>query len=833
MRKLLLSSVLLAFVSLSLRAAEPFISFSAGDFCLNAEGKISLYIDTNELKGVELAARNLCQDITKVCGASAAITRRLPATIVAGTLNHSEAIDQLAKKGAFNAKELKGKTEKFLITTVGRQVVIAGSDRRGTIYGIYELSRQIGVSPWYYWADAPIMHHDSIYIKRGVFTDGEPVVRYRGLFLNDEAPCLTSWVKNTFGTNYGGHAFYARVFELILRLKGNFMWPAMWGWAFYEDDARNMTMADSMGVIIGTSHHEPMARNHQEWARRRNQYGAWNYNTNQQVLDNFFTKGIERAKNCETIVTIGMRGDGDEAMAAEADVALMEKIVKNQRRIISNATGKPANETPQVWALYKEVLDYYDRGLRVPDDVTLLLCDDNWGNLRRVPSEKERNRKGGWGLYYHVDYVGAPRNSKWLNVTPSQNMWEQLSLAAQTGINRMWILNVGDLKPMEYPIQLFMDMAWNPAAYSAATLVNNHTRPFCEALFGTEEACEAARLLDLACKMNGRSTAEMLDRTVYNLESGEWKQVADSYMRLETEALRQYNRLRPAQRDAYEEIILFPIQAMSNLHQMYYAQAMNHLLYSRNDPQANRWAEVARRAFVRDSVLCQHYNHEIAHGKWNGMMTQKHIGYTSWNDDFPCDKLPELKIVSDTTPGNFTYHAANGYVAMEAEGWHTAKNAPSAQWTLIPGMGRTRNALSLQPYNQPVDGASLTYRFTDGDFHGDSLRVHVVVKSTLDYLNKGGLSYLVSLDNATPVAVNFNKNLNESPENIYSVYYPTVARRVVESIVAFPFKANATHTHTLTLTPCDPAIVFEKVVIDLGGYVKSYLFMPESKRTRP
>lgn len=833
MRKLLLSSVLLALINFPIWAAESFISFSSGDFCLNAEGEISIYIDPNELKGVELAACNLCNDLTNVCGAVATITRQQSTTIVAGTLNHSTAIDQLAKKGVFNAKELKGKTEKFLITTVGRQLVIVGSDRRGTIFGLYELSRQIGVSPWYYWADAPIMHHDSLYIKRGVFTDGEPTVRYRGIFLNDEAPCLTSWVKNTFGIDYGGHEFYARVFELILRLKGNFMWPAMWGWAFYEDDARNMTMADSMGVIIGTSHHEPMARNHQEWARRRNQYGAWNYNTNQQVLDDFFTKGIERAKDCETIVTIGMRGDGDEAMSAEADVALMEKIVRNQRRIISKATGKPASETPQVWALYKEVLDYYDRGLRVPDDVTLLLCDDNWGNLRRVPTEKERNRKGGWGLYYHVDYVGAPRNSKWLNVTPSQNMWEQLTLAAQTGINRMWILNVGDLKPMEYPIQLFMDMAWNPAAYTAATLVENHTRPFCASLFGTEEASEAARLLDLACKMNGRSTAEMLDRTVYNVESGEWKQVADDYMRLEAEALRQYNRLQPARRDAYEEIILFPIQAMSNLHQMYYAQAMNHLLYSRNDPQANAWAEAAKRTFVRDSVLCQHYNQEIAHGKWNGMMTQKHIGYTSWNDDFPCDQLPELKIVSDTTPGGFTYHAANGYVAMEAEGWHTAHDASAAQWTLIPGMGRTRNALSLQPYNQPVDGASLTYRFTDGDFHGDSIRVHIVVKSTLDYLNKGGLSYRVSLDGGMPVVVNFNKNLNESPENIYSVYYPTIARRVVVSTVAFPFKANTTHTHTVTLTPCDPSIVFEKVVIDLGGYVNSYLFMPESKRTRP
>lgn len=832
MKKLLISTILILLAAVNVEATERFVNFSSGDFCLNSNGTVNVYVDQKDLKGVELAARNLCNDINKVCGATATLTNNHSSKIVAGTIGHSEAIDRLAKKGIVKANELKGKTEKYIITTNGEQLIIAGSDRRGTIYGIYELSRQIGVSPWYYWADAPIERHDSIYINRGVFTDGEPAVRYRGIFLNDEAPCLTSWVENTFGTKYGGRDFYARVFELILRLKGNFMWPAMWGWSFYEDDPKNMETADAMGIIMGTSHHEPMARNHQEWARRRQEYGAWNYKTNKKVLDDFFTTGIERSKNCETMVTIGMRGDGDEAMSNEADVKLMEDIVKNQRNIISRTTKKPASETPQVWALYKEVLDYYDLGMRVPDDVTLLLCDDNWGNVRRVPSLKERNRRGGWGLYYHVDYVGAPRNSKWLNATPIQNMWEQLTLATQNGIDRLWILNVGDLKPMEYPIQLFMDMAWNPTEYSAATL-NEHTRNFCESLFGAEEACEAARLLDLACKMNGRSTAEMLDRTVYNVESGEWKQVADEYMRLEAEALRQYNRLQPEQRDAYEEIILFPVQAMSNLHQMYYAQAMNHLLYSRNDPQANTWAEVAKRAFKRDSVLCHRYNHTIATGKWNGMMTQKHIGYTSWNDGFPHDVLPELKMVGDTTPGGFTYHAANGYVAMEAEGWNTMTNAQEAKWTLIPGMGRTNNAVSLQPYDKAVDGASITYRFTDGGFRGDSVRLHVVVKSTLDYLNKGGLTYLVSLDGGAPVKVNFNKNLNEKPENIYDVYYPTVARRIVESVVCLPFNGNGGDTHTVTLTPCDPAIVFEKVVVDMGGYVKSYLFMPESVRTRP
>lgn len=416
------------------------------------------------------------------------------------------------KQKRINGNLLKGKREKFIITLTDGQLVIAGSDRRGTIYGIYELSQQMGVSPWYDWADVPIEHHDSIFVNKGIYTDGEPAVRYRGIFLNDEAPCLTSWVKNTYGTEYGDHRFYQRVFELVLRLRGNMMWPAMWGWAFYADDAENEKTADEMGVVMSTSHHEPMARNHQEYARNRKGWGPWNYQKNKTNLQKFFREGIERMKGTEQIVTIGMRGDGDEAMSEEADTKLMTNIINDQRKIIADVTGKKASETPQVWALYKEVLDYYDKGMKVPDDVTLLLCDDNWGNVRRVPNAKERKHKGGWGLYYHVDYVGAPRNSKMLNVTPVQNPWEQLTLAYENGIDRLWILNVGDLKPMEYPISQFMDMAWNPRKYDVNN-ITRHTRDWCAQQFGEEQADEAARLLNLICKYNGRCTPEMLDKT--------------------------------------------------------------------------------------------------------------------------------------------------------------------------------------------------------------------------------------------------------------------------------------------------------------------------------
>ena len=833
--------------SLGMSAADQFVSFQKGDLLINRDNKVEIYMDANDCKGVSYAANALVKDIIKVSGSKAVLTsdaglkdkdaaRKDAAdknaagkpTILVGTIGHSAAIDQLIRQKRINGNLLKGKREKFIITVVDGQLVIAGSDRRGTIYGIYELSQQMGVSPWYDWADVPVVHHDSIFVNKGVYTDGEPAVRYRGIFLNDEAPCLTSWVKNTYGTDYGDHRFYQRVFELVLRLRGNMMWPAMWGWAFYADDPENEKTADEMGVVMSTSHHEPMARNHQEYARNRKGWGPWNYQKNKENLQKFFREGIERMKGTEQIVTIGMRGDGDEAMSAEADTRLMTNIINDQRKIIADVTGKKASETPQVWALYKEVQDYYDKGMKVPDDVTLLLCDDNWGNVRRVPNAKERKHKGGWGLYYHVDYVGAPRNSKMLNVTPVQNPWEQLTLAYENGIDRLWILNVGDLKPMEYPISQFMDMAWNPHKYSANN-ITRHTRDWCAQQFGESQADEAARLLNLICKYNGRCTPEMLDKNTYSLENGEWQEVVNQYLKIEADALRQYNSLPAAYHDAYRQIILFPIEVMSNLHQMYFAQAQNNAHYKQGNPKANVWADECERLFKRDSIICDYYNHKMSGGKWNGMMTQKHIGYKSWNDDFEKDTCPELFRVSASEAPVIAEH--NGVVEIEAPFFASktdaapeGKEKEGAKWVQIPFMGKSLAGMTLMPYTKGVKGASITYQFkmnalarnaaSSNTTDSKKVRIHIITKSTLDYQNKGGMTYGVSVDGAEPTIVNFNQNLNEKPENIYSIYYPTIATRIIDKVIEVELPVTGDGIHTITLTPNDPAIIFEKIVID-------------------
>lgn len=808
-----------------------------GYFPLIADGKVpQILCEENDLKGISLAIENLSSDFEKVSGNRAPVIHSLESVvsrpIIIGSVQ-SQLIKRLISESKIQGSEIVGKNEKYVMTTVSspfsgvdEALVIAGSDRRGTIYGIYELSEQLGVSPWYDWADVPVVNRTDVAIRRGTYTAGEPRVKYRGLFLNDEAPCLTDWVKNTYGTNYGDHRFYSRVCELILRLRGNFLWPAMWGWAFYADDPENSRVADEMGIIIGTSHHEPMARNHQEYARKRDFYGPWNYTKNQKNLDRFFAEGIERIKGMEDIVTIGMRGDGDEAMSEDADVKLLEKIIRNQRNIIKKVTGRPAKETPQVWALYKEVLDYYDKGLRAPDDVIYLLCDDNWGNVRRIPTEKELEHPGGFGLYYHVDYVGAPRNSKLLNVTPIQNMWEQLTLAAGSGIDKLWILNVGDLKPMEYPITLFLDMAWNPDTLAVDNLLD-HPREFCRQAFGEAQADEAARILNLYSKYNGRVTPEMLDCNTFNIETGEWRQVADEYIRLEAEALRQFNSLPSEYRDAYRELVLFPVQLMANLYDMYYSQAMNHKLYSEANPEANIWADKVEAAFKRDSMLMNEYSHDIAGGKWNGMMGQKHIGYTSWNDNFEKDTCPEVKRVSLSAAPEYVFSHKNNVVVMEAEHFNTS-SCKDGKWTVIPHMGRTLSGVELLPRSANTENAVLNYRFSLPE--GQSkVKVHVIVKSTLAFKNLEGHRYSVALNGCDPTVVNFNGRLNEDPENVYSVFYPTVARRVVENVVEFEVgKPDADGLHTISISPLDPGIVFEKIVVDCGGYKPSYLFMPES-----
>lgn len=391
-----------------------------GDFTLAAAGKTAaIYASASDWPGVLRAAKDLQADVQRVTKIEPRFATDKPAgreVVLIGTVGKSPLIDQLIKNKKLDAKAVAGRWETFVrqvvekpLPGVARALVIAGSDKRGTIFGIYDLSQQMGVSPWYWWADVPVKPQSALYVTPARYTLGEPAVKYRGIFLNDEAPALSGWAKEKFGGI--NSKMYVHVFELILRLKGNYLWPAMWGNAFNDDDKLSPQLADEYGIVMGTSHHEPMLRAQQEWKRYGK--GAWNYQTNDSTLRSFWRQGIRNMGTHESIVTVGMRGDGDEPMSEGSNIALLEKIVADQRKILAQATGKPAEQTPQLWALYKEVQDYYDRGMRVPDDVTLLLCDDNWGNLRKLPKldakpYRVRPRRGGYGIYLPLRLRGRP-----------------------------------------------------------------------------------------------------------------------------------------------------------------------------------------------------------------------------------------------------------------------------------------------------------------------------------------------------------------------------------------------------------------------------------------
>ncbi|MGH9513428.1 MAG: glycosyl hydrolase 115 family protein [Terriglobales bacterium] len=652
----LIISCILAFAinSFGLGQTQYVENFYRRDSLAIVQGKsaATLCVDANDYFGVVRAANDLQADVRRVTDQTPSIVQDAKnlhgSAIIIGTIGKSRLIDRLIREKKIDVFQIRGKWESFLIQVVqkplpgvARGLVIAGSDKRGAIYGIYDLSEQIGVSPWYWWADVPVQHKNSLFVKAGKYIQGPPAVKYRGIFLNDEAPSLTGWVHEKYG-NYN-HQFYEKVFELLLRLKANYLWPAMWNNAFNEDDPLNPKLADEYGIVMGTSHHEPMLRAQQEW--KRHGKGPWDYSTNSDELRKFWTEGIERNKSYESVITIGMRGDGDMPMVKggnmAANIALLERIVADQRKIIADHMNPDVAAVPQDWALYKEVQEYYEKGMRVPDDVTLLWCDDNWGNLRRLPTAEERKRSGGAGIYYHFDYVGDPRSYKWLNTNPITKVWEQMNLAYRYGANRIWIVNVGDLKPMEFPIEFFLDLAWNPERWPKNSTAE-FTRLWAEREFGPQYAADIADIISKYTKYNGWRKPELLDPDTFSLVNyqeadrvlAEWKAVAQKAQEI-------YSRLPDNERDAFFQLVLYPARASAQVAELYIAVGKNHLYARQGRASANNFAAQARALFQADANLSDQYNHVLENGKWDHMMDQPHIGYTSWHDP-PANVMPAV-----------------------------------------------------------------------------------------------------------------------------------------------------------------------------------------------
>ncbi len=921
---------------------------SSGSFPLvQARAAAAIYVDSSDHAGVVRAAGDLVADIARVTGSTPATThddRSLGANaVIAGTIGKSALIDRLIREGKIDTSGVTGKWEAFLIQVVARPLpgvaralVIAGSDKRGTIYGIYDLSEQIGVSPWYFWADVPVVHKDSLFVKAGKYGEAEPAVKYRGIFLNDEAPALSGWVKEKYGTY--NHQFYEKVFELILRLKGNYLWPAMWGNAFNEDDPLNPKIADEWGIVMGTTHHEPMLRAQQEW--KRHGTGPWDYTKNADVLRKFWEEGVNRNKNYESIISIGMRGDGDMPMAGTeqgANIALLEKIVADQRKIIGEQVNPNLAAVPQLWALYKEVQGYYDNGMRVPDDVTLLWCDDNWGNLRRLPTPEERKRSGGAGIYYHFDYVGGPRNYKWIDTNPIPKVWEQMNLALAYGADRIWIVNVGDLKPMEFPIDFFLNLARDPKRWPKEK-IGEFTRLWAEREFGAAHAVEIADLVSRTLKYNGRRKPELLEPATYSLiDYQEADRVVADYKEIVAKAEKISALLPVNARDAFFQLVTHPAKANAQVTELYVAAAKSSLYAAQGRAAANEMAAKTRALFQADIDLTNYYNHTMADGKWNHMMDQTHIGYTYWQEP-PRNSMPAVKEIElpaagamgvaiegsaaawpaamgeavlpgfdvfnqprryidvfnrGKAPFEFTATAgapwivlsatkgtvekdqrlwvsvdwsraprgtasgsvtiagggtsisvklqaadpetpvkselkgfveADGYVSIEAEHFTRKIDAGPVHWDKIDDYGRTLSAMTVFPVTaasaMPPQSPHLEYQMYL--FDPGKVEVEAILSPTLNFVPGRGLRYAISFDEQPPHVIDA---LAQNSQRDWETTVKDSVRSVKSS-----YTLSGTGYHTLKIWMVDPALVLEKLVVNLGGVKPSYLGPPESYR---
>jgi hypothetical protein len=630
----------------------------AGCFTLSSNGRSSaLCISANDFPAVRKVSSHLKEDIRRVTGNYSEIFFDvLPDAgeiILAGTLGKNPFVDLLVSDKKIAISDIAGKREAFLLQVVenpfpgiDKALVIAGSDKRGTVYGMYDLSKRIGVSAWHWWADVPVKKRPELYVLPGRYTIGEPAVQYRGIFINDEAPALMGWVLEKFGAF--NHEFYEKVFELVLRMKGNYLWPGMWGKSLFDDDPESFTLADEYGIVIGTSHHEPLMRAHDEW--RRYGSGPWNYDKNEKVLREFWKQGIRRMGSRECIVTVGMRGDGDEPMTEGSDIALLERIIADQRSIIAEITKKDPKNVSQMWAVYKEVQDYYDKGMKIPDDILMLLCDDNWGNLRRLPKPEAKKHPGGYGIYYHFDYVGGPRNYKWLNTTQIGRVLEQMQLAYEHEVRGLWIVNVGDIKPVEFPTEFFLDYAWFADRWDHGILAD-YTKLWATELFGEAHAERIAFMIEEYTKFNSRRKPELLSRDTYSLLNyREAESYVSEYSALADEAEDLLTKLGPEYSDAFHQLVLYPIKACANLNRMYVTLARNFLYASQGRAGTNEAAEEAESLFENDSRLSHYYNKVMANGKWNHMMDQTHISYTYWQQP-ETDTMPETKRIALSARG--------------------------------------------------------------------------------------------------------------------------------------------------------------------------------------
>lgn len=785
-----------------------------GDVVLMANGQSAdIYFDPADFKVVDIAADCLAADIKRVTGQKPAVKTDAQSlskyAVIIGTLGKNAVIDQLAREGKIDAGAITGRWESFVITTVPKPLpgvdaalVIAGSDRRGTAFGVFTLSEAMGVSPWVWWADVPPPHRSALAVGATRIISGPPSVKYRGIFINDEDWGLQPWAAKTFEpeTKDIGPKTYAKVCELLLRLKANYLWPAMHpstkAFNFYP---KNKVVADDYAIVMGSSHAEPMLRNNvDEWDKKVR--GEWDYSKNREQVLKYWDERVATNARYENNYTLGMRGIHDSAMVGQKTiperVAAMEAIFKEQRAMLANYVNPKPEQVPQSFVPYKEVLELYRHGLKVPDDVTLVWVDDNHGYVRQLSNAAERKRGGGSGVYYHVSYWGAPEDYLWLDSTPLALIWEEMHKSYENGADRIWVLNVGDIKPSEIGMEFFLRMAWDISPW------NETSQPvfladWAQRTFGVERAGEIAAVLDEYYRLNFPAKPEHIHLAKFTDSYGETEQRMKRFSTLVAKADMIWAALPPEKKDAFYELVLYPVRGSALVNQMHLGAPAD-----------------AVKAYDQIQSETAYYNGKVAGGKWRGMMSSNPRNRPALRK--PAIN-PSVTAPAVTPPGATS--PANGYLSFEAEKPSRATAAPGTAWKLIAGLGRSGDSIALLPTTvAPSPDSALDYDFE----LTNSAELKVVIYSLpTQPLNSGVQArYAVSIDGGAEQTVNI-------ATSEYSKGWGTNVLRGAAIHTGKPVQVTPGQ-HTLKLRPLDPGLVFDKIVIDFGGLQPTHLGPPET-----
>lgn len=791
-----------------------------GGFYIAQDGvTANIIVDADDWKGVVRAANDLGDDVKKVSGKSSEVKNALPqpsGNIIAGTIGKSRLIDSLVNAKKLDVSKIQGQWESYQIEVVDGNLVIAGSDKRGTIYGIYEISKQIGVSPWYWWADVPIKHSETIVYNGEKTIQPSPKVKYRGIFINDEDWGLKPWSSTNFEKDLGdiGPKTYAKVCELLLRLKANMVAPAMHSCtgAFYSHK-ESKAVCDSFGIIITTSHCEPLLLNNaadSEWNQERD--GEWNFKTNRETILKKWDDRLSEAAMYENIYTVAMRGVHDEGlrgnMPIQERVPLIDTVIQMQRALLAQHTGKNADEIPQIFVPYKETMDIYENGLQVPDDIIIVWVDDNYGYMKRVAKPEEQKRKGGFGVYYHLSYLGAPHDYLWVNTTPPVLMYEELKKAYDNGADRYWLLNVGDIKPMEIGIQTFMEMAWDIDKFSFSKAENRQAEILAD-FFGADKKEDFQALLSEYYRLAWARKPEYMGFEY------EWDDPQHSGLKPTDFSIDNYDEFQLRLADyqkisdlveklddhsaAYYEVVKFPVQAAYQMNRKFLMAHLNSYYYEKNDFATANWAaKQSQLAFDSINALNAHYNNQLD-GKWHGMMSVP-PGFCALYH-----QMPEVKFTdgagekaADLMPKN---SPKEGFCVIDLKDFKTKSNDAA----LITGIGYDNCVMQLGEvsYNFEVKGVD---------------NVEVIVWTVPFWpMYKGR-------NNAVEISVDGGKA--QVFDNVFKEYSRSWKDQVMRNGIfcRMNFAVDKSKTpHVITLKATDTPQMVQKIIINTGGFKECYL----------